>query len=59
MKTQSAKAKGRNLQTGLRDAMVKILGVSAEDISSRSMGSGGEDLIIGVETRKVFILYER
>ena len=46
MKTQSAKAKGRRLQQWFRDLLVSKLGIHKEDIESRSMGAGGEDLIM-------------
>ena len=47
MKTQSAKAKGRRLQQWVRDQLIEKLEVHPEDIESRSMGAGGEDLIMG------------
>ena len=46
MKTQSAKAKGRKLQQWVRDQIIEQLEVHPEDIESRSMGAGGEDLIV-------------
>ena len=46
MKTQSAKAKGRKLQQWVRDQSIEQLEVHPEDIESRSMGAGGEDLIM-------------
>ena len=46
MKTQSAKAKGRRLQQWVRDQLIEQLEVHPEDIESRSMGAGGEDLIM-------------
>ena len=46
MKTQSAKAKGRKLQQWVRDQIIEQLEVHPEDIESRSMGAGGEDLIM-------------
>ena len=48
MKTQSAKAKGRRLQQWVRDQLIEQLEVHPEDIRSRSMGAGGEDLIMSV-----------
>ena len=44
MKTQSAK--GRRLQQWFRDQLIEKLEVHPEDVESRSMGAGGEDLII-------------
>src|SRR6056300_6003 len=54
MKTQSAKAKGRRLQQWVRDKLVEELGVHPEDIESRSMGAGGEDLIMARAAREKF-----
>lgn len=54
MKTQSAKAKGRRLQQWVRDKLVEQLGVHPEDIESRSMGAGGEDLIMARAAREKF-----
>ena len=54
MKTQSAKAKGRRLQQWVRDQLIEKLEVHPEDIESRSMGAGGEDLIMARATRKLF-----
>ena len=54
MKTQSAKAKGRNLQKWTRDQLIKELKIHVEDIESRPMGSSGEDLIMARAARKNF-----
>ena len=54
MKTQSAKAKGRRLQQWFRDLLVSKLGIHEEDIESRSMGAGGEDLIMARSARQKF-----
>ena len=54
MKTQSAKAKGRRLQQWFRDLLIEKLEVHPEDIESRSMGAGGEDLIVARAARKKF-----
>ncbi len=54
MKTQSAKAKGRNLQKWVREMLIEILDVHPEDIESRSMGAGGEDLIMARAARQKF-----
>ena len=54
MKTQSAKAKGRKLQQWVRDQIIEQLEVHPEDIESRSMGAGGEDLIMARAARQRF-----
>jgi len=54
MKTQSAKAKGRRLQQWIRDKLIEELQVHPEDIESRSMGAGGEDLIMARAAREKF-----
>ena len=54
MKTQSAKAKGRKLQQWMRDLLIEKLDIHPEDIESRSMGAGGEDLIMARSARKKF-----
>ena len=54
MKTQSAKAKGRRLQQWMRELLIEELDVHPEDIESRSMGAGGEDLIMARAARKKF-----
>ena len=54
MKTQSAKSKGRKLQQWFRDLLIEKLEVHPEDIESRSMGAGGEDLIMARAARHKF-----
>ena len=54
MKTQSAKAKGRKLQQWMRNLLIEKLEVHPEDIESRSMGAGGEDLIMARAARQKF-----
>jgi len=54
MKVQSAKAKGRRLQQWVRDKLVEMLDIHPEDIESRSMGAGGEDLIMARAARLKF-----
>ena len=54
MKVQSAKAKGRRLQQWVRDKLIEMLEVHPEDIESRSMGAGGEDLIMARAARQKF-----
>ena len=54
MQTQSCKSKGRRLQQWIRDLLVEKLNIHPEDIESRSMGAGGEDLIMSRAARKSF-----
>jgi len=54
MRTQSAKAKGRRLQQWFRDLLIDKLRIHKEDIESRSMGAGGEDLIMARAARQKF-----
>ena len=54
MKTQSKKAKGRRLQQWVRDLLIEKLEVHPEDIESRSIGAGGEDLIMSRSAREKF-----
>ena len=54
MKTQSAKAKGRRLQQWFRDLLIEKLDIHPEDVESRSMGEGGEDLIMARAAREKF-----
>ncbi len=54
MKPQSAKAKGRRLQQDVKNKLIEELDVHPEDIESRSMGAGGEDLIMARAARKKF-----
>ena len=54
MKTQSAKSKGRRLQQWIRDLLIEKLKIHPEDIESRSMGAGGEDLIMARAARESF-----
>jgi len=54
MKTQSAKAKGRRFQQWVRDKLIEVLSIHPEDIESRSMGAGGEDLIMARAARESF-----
>ena len=54
MKPQSAKAKGRRLQQQFRDLLIEELKIHPEDIESRSMGAGGEDLIMARAAREKF-----
>ena len=54
VKTQSAKSKGRRLQQWVRNILMEKLDVHPEDVESRSMGSGGEDLIMARAARSKF-----
>ena len=54
MKTSSAKAKGRKLQQWFASIMVKTLNLHEEDLEARPMGSQGEDIIMGRESREKF-----
>ena len=56
MKTSSAKAKGRKLQQWMRTLLIEKLDIHPEDIESRSMGAGGEDLIMARAAREKFPL---
>jgi len=54
MRPSSAKAKGRKLQQWFTNKMVEILGLDSEDLESRPMGSQGEDIIMGKQSRDKF-----
>jgi len=54
VKTSSAKAKGRRFQQWVRDQLIEQLDVHPEDVESRSMGAGGEDLIMARAAREKF-----
>jgi hypothetical protein len=54
MNTRSAKDKGRRLQQWVRQMLIEILDVHPEDVESRSMGAGGEDLIMARAAREKF-----
>ena len=54
MKTQSRKAKGRRLQNQFMQLLIEKLDIDPEDIESRSMGAGGEDLIMSKAARNKF-----
>ena len=54
MKTSSAKAKGRRLQQKFMQLLIEQLDIDPEDIESRSMGAGGEDLIMSKAARNKF-----
>ena len=54
MRPQSAKQKGRLLQQKFRQMLVNLLGLDEEDLESRPMGSQGEDIIMGKQSRDKF-----
>ena len=54
MNTSSKKAKGRRLQKWFRELLIEKLSIHEEDIESRSMCAGGEDLIMARAARKKF-----
>mgnify|MGYP006872312264 CR=1 FL=1 len=54
MKTQSAKAKGRNLQKWTRERLTEELDIHPADIKSTSMGAGGADVTMERAARRQF-----
>jgi len=54
MKTSSAKAKGRLLQKWFTQLLIEELDLDPDDLESRPMGSGGEDIIMGKQSRNEF-----
>ena len=54
MRPSSAKAKGRKLQQWFANKLIEILGLDSEDLESRPMGSQGEDIIMGKQSRQQF-----
>lgn len=54
MKTQVAKAKGRRLQQKVAKMIIDAFHLEVDDITSRSMGSGGEDLLMSPNARRLF-----
>ena len=54
MKTQSAKAKGRNLQKWVVQQLIETFDIHPEDIKSCSMGASGEDVIMARAAREKF-----
>lgn len=54
VRPSSAKAKGRKLQQWFASKLVEILGLDSEDLESRPMGSQGEDIIMGKQSRNIF-----
>ena len=54
MKTQSAKAKGRNLQKWVVNKLIEEFNIHPEDIKSCSMGAGGEGVVMARAAREKF-----
>ena len=54
MKTSSAKNKGRALQKWVVLKLIESLDIHPEDLESRSMGAGGEDVIMARMAREAF-----
>ena len=54
VRPSSAKAKGRKLQQWFTTKLVELLGLDPEDLESRPMGSQGEDIIMGKQSRTIF-----
>ena len=55
MKTQSGKAKGRRLQQWVMNQILdRFTGLSDDDVTSRSMGCGGEDVLLSPKARAKF-----
>ena len=58
MKTQSAKAKGRNLQKLVVQEILNIfLDLTNHDVSSRSMGAQGSDILMSERARNAMDLF--
>ena len=54
MKPQSAKAKGRNLQKYVCSRILSMFsGLHPDDCTSRSMGAGGEDILLSPLARRL------
>lgn len=55
MNPQSAKAKGRRLQQLVRDTILGAFPhLHTDDVTSRSMGAGGEDILLSPVAREAF-----
>jgi hypothetical protein len=55
VKSASAKAKGRRLQQQVaRDILARFPGLAPDDITSRSSGAGGTDLLLSPAALRVF-----
>jgi hypothetical protein len=53
MKSQSRKAKGRELQKHCAKVIREVLDLPDEDVVSRPMGSAGEDIMLSKRARKL------
>jgi hypothetical protein len=51
MRPQSSKAKGRRLQNHIRDRIRETFNLHEDDVSSRSMGASGEDILLSPVAR--------
>lgn len=54
MKTASAKGKGRRFQQEVMRDLIVTFGLDPADVSSRSMGASGTDLLLSVAALRVF-----
>jgi hypothetical protein len=55
VKPSSGKAKGRRLQQWAMNLILdRFTGLEPDDVTSRSMGSGGEDVLMSPKARKKF-----
>lgn len=54
MRPSSCKAKGRRFQQELAAAIVSACGLTADDVTSRSSGAAGTDLLLSPAARAVF-----
>ena len=55
MNTQSGKAKGRRLQQWIMNQILdRFTGLKEDDVTSRSMGCGGEDVLLSPKARAKF-----
>jgi hypothetical protein len=54
MKTSSAKSKGRRLQQWVRCLLISTFDLESDDVHSRSMGAGGEDVMLSPKARAIF-----
>ena len=51
---KTSKPKVENYNSGLQTVLVETPGLDSEDIESRPMGSQGEDIILGKQSRQLF-----
>jgi hypothetical protein len=54
VKTQSCKAKGRALQQWVCKRIREVFDLPEEDVVSRSMGSGGIDVMLSKDAKEIF-----